>query len=144
MDRRRAYRVLCSLSGGLLGLLGLTLFAGFFAYHAPNSEPALPTGPIGHYFAAFAGCALVGWGGALLAAAREPGAAARAVGTATALALVLAAVTRIAAWFVGDYHAFAGDVLRFEAAGLLVLALLFVWLRPPRTAVEARARVEAH
>jgi hypothetical protein len=33
-------------------------------------------------------------------------------------------------WFMGDYYAWAGDVLRYEAALFLVLALAFVWLRP--------------
>jgi len=33
-------------------------------------------------------------------------------------------------WFMGDYHALAGDLLRYEAALFLALALAFVWLRP--------------
>ena len=52
------------------------------------------------------------------------------MGTTTAFALVLMALYRIAAWFLGDY-AFLGNILRVEAAVLLLLALGFVWLRPP-------------
>jgi hypothetical protein len=56
------------------------------------------------------------------------------VGTATALALVFSAVYRMAGWVVGDYYVWLGDLPRAEAAILLILALLFVWLRPPRVA----------
>lgn len=134
--RYRAYSVLCGLLGALWTLGGLLLFASFFAYHAPNSEPVIPTGPAGFYFVAFTGCALVAWGGCLLAAARRP-ATARGIGTATALALVLCAVYRMAAWLVGDYYVWPGELLRIEAAVLLALALAFVWLRPPQSEVAA-------
>jgi hypothetical protein len=114
-------------------LAGLLLFVSFFGYHAPNSEPGIPTGPVGFYFVAFSGCALVGWGGSLLATARQPRAG-RAVGTATAFALVLSAVYRMLGWVVGDYHVLAGELLRVEAGLFLLLALAFLWLRPARTA----------
>jgi hypothetical protein len=48
----------------------------------------------------------------------------------TALALTGLALVRMVGWFMGDYHALAGDLLRFEAALFLLLALAFVWLRP--------------
>jgi hypothetical protein len=38
---------------------------------------------------------------------------------------------RMLAWVVGDYHVFPGSILRAEAALFLVLALAFIWLRPP-------------
>jgi hypothetical protein len=66
----------------------------------------------------------------LFAAARHPESA-RGIGTATAVGLVLAAVCRMAAWIVGDYYVFPGELLRAEAAAMLVLALAFIWLRPP-------------
>jgi len=134
MTRVRAYRLLTAVMGALLVVSGLAFFFAFFRYQAPGSTPAIPTGPVGHYFVAFTGCALVGWGGGLLGAARDP-IAGRAVGTATALALVLSAVYRMAGWVVGDYYVWLGDLPRIEAAIFLVLALLFVWLRPPRAAV---------
>jgi hypothetical protein len=125
-----AFRALAGLCGLLFVGAGLALFVAFFAYQRPGSEPPLPMGPLGHYFAAFAGCALVGWGGALLAAARDL-ATGRRIAPLTAFALVLMGAYRIVAWFMGDYHALFGDVLRWEAAGFLALALGFVWLRPP-------------
>jgi len=126
----RVYRFLCSLLGVAFVLVGATSVFGFFAYHAPGSDVMVPTGPIGFYFVAFGGFALIGWGGCLLGAARRPEHA-RSVGTATAVALVVGAVVRIAAWFVGDYYVFPGGALRAEAAFFLILALAFVWLRPP-------------
>ena len=74
-------------------------------------------------------CALIGWGGGLLGASRDPSSG-RAIGTATAVALVLSAVYRMVAWIVGDYYVWLGDASRAEAAVLLLLALAFVWWRP--------------
>lgn len=130
----RIYAILCAVSGAALCILGLLLFAQFFRFHAPGGLgfPLLPMGPNGHYFVAFAGSALVGWGGALLGAARHA-VHTRAVGTATAVALVMSALYRMVAWVVGDYT-LLGDLPRVEAALLLLLALAFVWLRPARTA----------
>jgi hypothetical protein len=127
--RAPAFRALAAGTGLLFLLGGLALFAAFFAYQRPGSEPPLPMGPLGHYFAAFAGCALVGWGGALLAGARDL-ATGRGVAPLTALALAGLALYRMVGWFMGDYHALMGDLLRVEAAVFLVLALGFVWLRP--------------
>ena len=117
-------------------LAGLLLFVSFLGYHAPNSEAGIPTGPVGFYFVAFSGCALLGWGGSLLATARQPWTG-RGIGSATAFALVLSAVYRMLGWLVGDYYAFAGELLRIEAALFLVLALAFLWLRPARPATVA-------
>jgi hypothetical protein len=86
-------------------------------------------GPLGHYFAAFAGCALIGWGGALIAGARDL-VTGRGIAPMTAFGLALLALYRMVGWFMGDYYAWAGDVLRYEAALFLALALAFVWLRP--------------
>jgi hypothetical protein len=137
---QRAYAILCATFGSILCVAGLVLFAQFFRFHAPGGLgfPLLPMGPNGHYFVAFTGSALVAWGGALIGAARDPGRT-RAVGTATAVALVMSAFYRMVAWVVGDYVAL-GDLPRFEAALFLLLALAFVWLRPARPPVgEARA-----
>ena len=124
-----AFRALAALTGLLFVAGGAALFVAFFAYQRPGSEPLLPMGPLGHYFAAFAGCALVGWGGALLAGARDL-ATGRGIAPMTALALAGLALYRMLGWFMGDYYALMGDVLRIEAAVFLVLALAFVWLRP--------------
>lgn len=127
--RSVVFRVVAALTGVSFVILGLVLFFAFFAYQRPGSEPPLPMGPLGHYFAAFAGCALVGWGGALLAGARDV-ATGRMLAPVTALALTGLALYRMVGWFMGDYHALAGDLLRYEAALFLLLALAFVWLRP--------------
>ena len=116
-------------------VLGGALFSAFFLFHAPGSDLPIPTGPTGFYFVGFAGCALVGWGGGLLGAARRPGAG-RTVGTATALALVLGALMRIAAWTVGDYSVWLGELPRLESVLMLLAALALVWLRPPHAAPE--------
>jgi hypothetical protein len=131
MGNLTGYRVLCGIVGGLFVALGLASFGSFFAAQAPGGSVSgpIPLGVGGIYFLAFTGCALVGWGGALFGGVRHPRTS-RTVGTATAFALVLMAVYRIAAWFIGDY-AFLGNALRVEAALLLLLALAFVWLRPP-------------
>ena len=105
------------------------LFAAFFGYQQPGAAAAIPTGPVGHYFVAFTGCAMVGWGGGLLGAARHP-ASGRTVGTVTALALVMMGVYRMLAWLVGDYYIWLGELPRAEALLFLALALAFVWLRP--------------
>jgi hypothetical protein len=123
------FRTVAALTGISFVVLGAVLVFAFFAYQRPGSEPPLPMGPLGHYFAAFAGCALVGWGGALVAGARDV-ATGRLLAPVTALALTGLALVRMVGWFMGDYHALAGDLLRFEAALFLLLALAFVWLRP--------------
>jgi hypothetical protein len=128
-----AFRAVAAATGLLFVASGVALFVAFFAYQRPGSEPPLPMGPLGHYFAAFAGCALVGWGGALLAGARDL-ATGRALAPVTALALAGMALYRMLGWFMGDYHALFGDLLRAEAALFLLLALAFVWLRPPAAA----------
>jgi len=127
-----AYRALCGGLGGLLVVVGAAFFVGFFRALLPGGEVPgpLPVGPNGAYFIAFTGCALIGWGGGLLGAARHPEAG-RTIGTATAVALVFSALYRIFGWFMGDY-AGLGDLLRVEAAVFLLLALAFVWLRPPK------------
>ena len=129
MQTSFAYRVLCGAVGISFVGIGLVLFTSFFAFHAPDSDLPIPTGPTGFYFVAFTGCAMVGWGGSLLASLRDA-ATARRVGSVTAFALVLMAVYRIAGWVVGDYSIWAGDLLRGESILFLSLALALVWLRP--------------
>jgi hypothetical protein len=126
---RAAFRVVAGLTGLAFLAAGVALVVAFFAYQRPGSEGLLPMGPLGHYFAAFAGSALVGWGGALVAGARDL-ATGRLLAPATACALVLLALYRMLGWFMGDYYALMGDLLRVEAALFLLLALAFVWLRP--------------
>lgn len=129
MNRLRLYRVLMGTLGIAFFLFGAAMVASFFLYQRPGSEPPVPTGPVGHYFVAFAGCALLGWSGGLVGAARAP-LASRSVGTMTAFVLVLMAVIRMVAWFVGDYWVWLGDTPRTEATGMLLVALALIWLRP--------------
>jgi hypothetical protein len=126
------------LLGSAFVLVGATSMLGFFAYHSPGSDVMVPTGPIGFYFVAFAGFALIGWGGCLIGASKHPEIG-RSVGTATAFALVLGAVIRMTAWYVGDYYVFPGEALRAEATAFLILALAFLWLRPPVRAAAGEA-----
>jgi hypothetical protein len=132
VGRVTSYRVLCGVVGLLLLILGLGSVLGAFAAMGPDGTPPgpIPVGPGGVYFIAFAGTALVAWGGGLLGAVREPEAS-RSLATATAVALVIGAVFRAFAWLMGDY-AYLGNLLRVEAMLLLLVALAFVWLRPER------------
>jgi hypothetical protein len=131
MKRLGLYRVLMGTLGIAFSVFGLGFVAAFFLYQRPNSLPLIPTGPIGHYFVAFTGCALIGWGSAMIGAAREPDSStSRTVGTATAFVLVLMALVRMVAWTIGDYASWLGDVPRREATALIGVALALVWLRP--------------
>lgn len=131
MKRLGLYRFLMGVLGIAFVVFGTACVAVFFLYQRPGSLPLVPTGPIGHYFVAFSGCALMGWGGAMVGAARDPfSTASRTVGTATAFVLVVMALVRMVAWGVGDYASWLGDVPRREATVLLGVALLLVWLRP--------------
>lgn len=127
--RLRIYRLVLGSLGVAFVVFGLALIGTFFAFQRPGSVPLVPTGPIGHYFIAFAGCAMLGWAGGLIGAARNP-AASRTVGTMTAFVFALMAVIRMIAWVLGDYAAWLGDVPRTEAAGFLIVALILVWVRP--------------
>jgi len=129
MSIRLIYQIYVGALGLAFFLFGLGLTASFFVYQRPFSDPGIPTGPVGYYFVAFAGCALIGWGGGLIGAARAPEAS-RTVTTISAWVFVLMAVVRMAAWVVGDYATWLGDLPRTEASVLLVLALALVWLRP--------------
>ena len=129
MNRVRLYRVLMGSLGIAFFLFGMALILAFFLYQRPHSTPLVTTGPIGHYFVAFAGCALVGWSGGLIGAARDPWAS-RSVGTMTIVALVLMAVIRLVAWIIGDYYEFAGEALRGEVTGFLLIALALIWTKP--------------
>ena len=128
-----AYRVLC---GGLgIGLLvfGLSLIGTWFGALRTDAAPAIPgvaMDPTALYFMAFTGCALVGWGGSLLGVLRHP-ASGRAVGTASAAALVLSAAFRLAAW-AADRFPFPGNLPLAEAGLLFALAVALLWLRPQR------------
>lgn len=128
MKSTTGYRALAGIVGLLFVAIGMILFGTFFGYQEPGSTPAVSTGPMGHYFVAFTGCALVAWGGILLNGARNPQLA-DALAMPTAIGLVMMATYRMLGWVTGDYH-LLGDVLRFEAGIFLMLALAFVWLRP--------------
>ncbi len=134
-----AYRILCGALGVSFVLFGLACFAAFFQFQAPGGEGLggpLAVGPNGVYFVAFTGCCLVGWGGCLLGAARDP-IAAPWIATATAFALVLNALYRMVAWLIGDYHELA-NLPRIEAGAFLAVAVALLWLRPtPKLAQEA-------
>jgi hypothetical protein len=129
--------------GAIALAFGFMLTASFFLYQRPFSDPGIPTGPVGYYFVAFSGCALMGWGGGLIGAARAPETS-RTVTTVTAWVLCFMAVVRMTAWFVGDYSTWLGELPRLEAGVLLLVALLLVWLRPESGAhAAARAREAA-
>ncbi|MEE8165135.1 MAG: hypothetical protein V3T64_06175 [Myxococcota bacterium] len=138
----RIYRVLVGSLAIAFAVFGLALVGTFFGYQRPDSVPTIPTGPVGHYFVAFTGCAMLGWAGGLLGAARNP-MASRSVSTTTAYVLTLMAVIRMVAWLIGDYSAWLGDLPRSEATLFLLLALALVWVRPTvaeTVAADARGK----
>lgn len=141
MNRVRLYRVLMGSLGIAFFLFGMALIVSFFLYQRPHSTPLVTTGPVGHYFVAFAGCALVGWSGGLVGAARDPWSS-RSVGTMTIVALVLMAVIRMVAWVIGDYYEFAGEALRGEVTLFLLLAIALIWTKPTvaESCVDGAAR----
>ena len=140
MLRLSIYRVLVGALGIAFLLMGFAMIAAFFAYQRPGSVPLIPTGPIGHYWVAFTGCAMLGWAGGLIGAARHP-LASRTVSTMTVFVLALMAVLRMIAWLLGDYAGWLGDLPRREATLFLVLALALVWARP--TVKQSRASAGA-
>jgi hypothetical protein len=93
------------------------------------ARPLFDTNYWGYYILGFAACAFLAWAGCLVAAVRAPEQAS-GIGAATAAGLMLAAILRLFAWYSGEYR-MAADELRLEAAALTLLALGFVWLRPP-------------
>ena len=134
-DARRshlAYRVLAGATAALCFLFGLLFIVAFLdrALFPVFARPLFDTNYWGYYVLAFAGSTLIAWGGCLIAAVRDPR---RTIGIATASAgaLIVGGVLRLLAWYSGEYRG-AAEQLRFEAAVLVVLALGFVWLRPPR------------
>ncbi len=129
-----AYKTLCWIVGSIMVVGGLALVGVFVVSVTPGSSSPLPfpIGPQGYYFVAFSGSCLVAWGFCLFGAAR--GAGGRAIGTATAIGLSLGAIYRVLVWMLGDFW-WMGDTTRVEAIVFLVIALAFLWLRPPRAAV---------
>jgi hypothetical protein len=136
MNRLRLYRILMGTLGIAFFIFGVAMVASFFLYQRPGSTPLIPTGPIGHYFVAFTGCALMAWSGGLVGAARDP-LTSRSIGTMTIFVLILMAVIRMVAWIIGDYYAWVGDLSRTEASAFLLIALALIWLKP--TVAESRA-----
>ena len=138
MNRLRLYRILMGTLGVAFFVFGVAMLASFFLYQRPGSTPLVPTGPVGHYFVAFTGCALMGWSGGLVGAARDP-LASRSIGTMTALMLAVMAFVRMVAWTIGDYTVWLGDLPRSEANAFLLIALALIWLRP--TVAESRGGI---
>jgi len=129
MFRLRLYRLLMGTLGIAFFVFGVAMVSAFFLYQRPGSVPLVPTGPVGHYFVAFTGCALLAWSGGLVGAARDP-LSSRSIGTMTAFVLILMAVVRMVAWIIGDYYSWLGDLPRTEASAFLLTALALIWLRP--------------
>lgn len=126
-----AYRLLAATTACLCALLGLVFVTAFLdrALFPVFARPLFETDYWGYYILGVAGTALFAWAGCLVAAARAPEHT-PGIGVATAGGLILGAVLRLLAWYSGEYRA-AGEQLRIESAILLILALAFVWLRPP-------------
>jgi hypothetical protein len=126
-----AFRVLAATTGCLCFLFGLLFFSAFVdrALFQVFAHPLFATNHWGYYVLGFASAALFAWGGCLLAAARTP-ASATGIANATVVGLLASAIMRLLAWYSGEYW-LVRDELRVEAAVLALLALGFVWLRPP-------------
>jgi len=132
MPRHLAYRVLAAVTACFFFLFGFVFLCGFIdrALFQVFAHPLFDTDAWGYYVLGVAGGALIVWAVALAGAARTP-TANRTVATATTVGLILGAVLRLLAWYSGEYRE-AADQLRLESGVFLVLALGFVWLRPPR------------
>ncbi len=132
MPRHLAYRVLAAATASCFFLFGFVFLCGFIdrALFQVLAHPLFDTDSWGYYIVGIAGSALIMWAVALFATVRAP-TANPAVGTATIVGLILGAILRLLAWYSGEYRP-VDDQLRLESAILLVLALGFVWLRPPR------------
>ena len=132
MPRHLAYRVLAAVTASSFFLFGFVFLCGFIdrALFQVLARPLFDTDFWGYYVLGIAGTALIVWAVALYGAVRSP-ASNPGVATATTVGLVLGAILRLLAWYSGEYRQ-AGDQLRLEAGVFLVLALGFVWLRPPR------------
>lgn len=132
MPRHLPYRVLAAVTAFFFFLFGFVFLCGFIdrALFQVFARPLFDTDPWGYYMLAVAGSALIVWGVALASAVRTPEAN-LGIATATTVGLVLGAILRLLAWYSGEYR-LAGDQLRVESAVFLVLALGFIWLRPPR------------
>lgn len=133
MPRHLAYRALAAATASFFLLFGFVFLCGFIdrTLFQVLAHPLFETDAWGYYILGVAGTALIAWAVALFATARAP-TVHRGVATATTVGLILGAVLRLLAWYSGEYRD-AGDQLRLESAVFLVLALGFVWLRPPRS-----------
>jgi hypothetical protein len=132
MSARALYRGLAATTALFCALVGALFIVAFLdrALFPVLARPLFATDAWGHFVLGFTGVTLVVWAGCLVGVARAPEEH-RAVGTATAAGLILAAVLRLLAWYSGEYRQ-AGDELRLEAAVFVVVALAFIWLRPAR------------
>jgi hypothetical protein len=129
------YRLLAAVTASFFLLFGVIFICGFLdrTLFQVLARPLFDTDPWGYYMLGIAGVGLVVWAVALIAAVRAP-TVNRGIATATTVGLVLGAILRLLAWYSGEFRA-AGDQLRLESACYLVLALGFVWLRPPRITI---------
>ena len=127
-----AYRLLAAVTAFFFLLFGFIFFCVFIdrTLFQVLARPLFDTDPWGYYMLGVAGSVLVMWAACLIAVVRAP-TLNPGVATATTVGLVLGAILRLLAWYSGEYRQ-AGDQLRLESAVFLVLALGFVWLRPPR------------
>lgn len=126
------YRVLAGATAAVAILFGVVFVTAFLdrAVFQIFTRPIFDTDIQGHFILGFAGCLLFAWAGCLIASARAP-LAAPGIATATATALIVAALLRLLAWYSGEYWPIR-DLLRGEAAVLAVVALGFIWLKPDR------------
>jgi formate-dependent nitrite reductase membrane component NrfD len=132
MSRHLAYRVLAAVTASFFFLFGFVFLCGFIdrALFQVLARPLFATDPWGYYILGVAGTGLIAWAVSLFAVVRAP-TLHPGVATATTVGLILGAILRLLAWYSGEYRQ-AGDQLRLEAGVFVVLALGFVWLRPPR------------
>ena len=131
MPRHLAYRLLAAVTAFFCVLFGFVFICGFIdrTLFQVLARPLFDTDPWGYYMLGVAGSLLMVWAGCLIAVVRAP-TLNPGVATATTVGLVLGAILRLLAWYSGEYRQ-AGDQFRLESAVFLVLALGFVWLRPP-------------
>ncbi len=126
------YRMLAGVTATACIVFGVVFVAAFLdrAVFQIFARPLFDTDVQGYFILGFAGCVLFAWAGCLIASARTP-AGTPGIATATATALIVAALLRLLAWYSGEYWPIR-DLLRVEAAVLAVVALGFIWLKPDR------------
>ena len=124
-----AYGRLCSITGGGLILIGLSLLTVMLVFLSTGQSP-IPADGVGHYFVAFTGSVLVAWGLSLQVASQDKELA-RSLAPASAIGMALMAFYRLVIVLSSaDVRTWIGFLPMGEALLFGGLAVAFWWGRP--------------